>query len=89
MRKNVSITNKRVLEAYEKAVEEGRGSRLIEEAVLYYLDSIEKEYITREEVKEMILSCFKGSGPYEPIINRNYTECTKEILSDIEDVLHL
>lgn len=89
MRKNVSITNKRVLEAYEKAVEEGRGSRLIEEAVLYYLDSIEKEYITREEVQEMILSCFKCNGSYEPITNRNYTEGTKEILSDIEDVLHL
>ncbi|MBU3812284.1 MAG: hypothetical protein H9893_11590 [Candidatus Niameybacter stercoravium] len=89
MRKNVSITNKRVLEAYEKAVKEGRGARLIEEAILYYLDSIEKEYITREEVQEMIISCFKGTGSYEPIANRNYLEGTKEILSDIEDVLHL
>ncbi len=89
MRKNVSMTNKRVLEAYEEAVKEGRGARLIEEAVLYYLDSIEREYVTREEVQEMILSCFNGTESYEPIANRNYTEGTKEILSDIEDVLHL
>lgn len=89
MRKNVSMTNKRVLEAYEKAVEEGRGARLIEEAVLYYLDSIEKEYITREEVQEMILSCFKGTGSYEPITNKNYTEGTKDLLSDIDNILGL
>lgn len=89
MRKNVSITNKRVLEAYEKAVEEGKGARFIEEAVLYYLDSIEKEYITREEVNEMILSCFKGTGVYETITNINYTEGAKDILNDIVGILDL
>lgn len=83
MRKNVSITNKRVLDAYEKAVEEGSGARLIEEAVLYYLDSIEREYITKEEVQCMIFDAIRNIE----IKNPNYS--SEQLGSDINDILDL
>lgn len=83
MRKNISITNKRVLEAYEKAVEEGRGSRLVEEAIIYYLDSIEKEYITKEEVKSMIFDALRNVE----IKNPNYD--SEQLGDDIASILDL
>lgn len=83
MRKNISITNKRVLEAYEEAVREGRGSRLVEEAILYYLDSIEKEYITKEEVQSMIFDALRNVE----IKNPNYD--SKQLDNDIASILDL
>lgn len=83
MRKNISITNKRVLEAYEEAVRNGRGSRLVEEAILYYLDSIDKEYITREEVQGMIYDALKSID----IKNPNYS--SEQLYNDISSILEL
>lgn len=82
-KKHISITNERVLEAFENATKEGRGSRLVEEAILYYLDSVEKEYITKEEVQSMILDALRNVE----IKNPNYDRAQLE--DDIASILEL
>lgn len=80
MRKNISVTNERVLEAMAQA---DNASRLIEEAMLYYLDSIEKEYITKEDVSNMILDAIR----HVEIKNPNYS--TEQLGNDIASILDL
>lgn len=75
MRKNISVTNDTVLKALE---ESENASKLIERAVLYYLDSIEKEYITRQEVEEML----EDGNKKVCILNKNYTQ-----ISDMLDMI--
>lgn len=82
-KRHISITNDRVLKAFDKATKENKGSRLIEEAVLYYLDSIEKDYITKEEVNSMILEALRNIE----IKNPNYT--SQDLDMDIQNVLDL
>lgn len=82
-KRNISISNPRVLEAFDKATKEKRGSRLIEDAVLYYLDSLEHEYITKEEVKSMILDALKNVE----IKNPNYS--SEQLGNDIAGILDL
>lgn len=80
MRKNISITNDRVLKAMEGSK---NASRLIEEAVLYYLDSIDHEYITKEEVQSMIFDVLRNVE----IKNPNYS--SEQLGSDISDILDM
>lgn len=79
-KKHISVTNKRVLEAMGKSK---NASRLIEVAILYYLDSIEKEYITKEEVQSMIFDALKGME----IKNPNYD--SQDFGTNIRDILDL
>lgn len=83
MKKHISITNPRVLEAFEKATKEKRASRLIEEAVIYYLDSLEHDYITREQVQSMILDALKTVE----IKNPNYNSL--DLAEELEGILDL
>lgn len=55
-KKHISVTNERVLTALE---ESKNASRLIEEAIIYYLDSIEHDYITKEEAQSMIFDALR------------------------------
>lgn len=80
-KKHISVTNERVLKALE---ESKNASRLIEEAILYYLDSIENEYVTAEQVKAIVFDCI-AKNPVT-ISNPNYQEPCKR---DIEDILNL
>lgn len=80
MRKNISVTNKRVLDAMEDS---DNASRLIENAILYYLDSLDKEYITKCEVQGMILDAIKKIE----INNPNYS--SEELGNDIASILDL
>lgn len=77
-KKHISVTNERVLKALE---ESKNASRLIEEAILYYLDSIENEYVTVEQVKAILLDCI--SSNVTPISNQNYQEPCKNEINDI------
>lgn len=79
-KRHISVTDDRVLKAL---AESKNASRFIEEAVLYYLDSIEKEYVTREQVKSIIMDCL-GSGL--EIKNGNYSAPDDD---DINAVLNL
>ncbi len=79
-KKHISVTDERVLRAME---ESKNASRLIEEAVLYYLDRAGKEYITREQVQEMIGNAFSGIE----IKNPNYN--TEQLKEDIASILDL
>lgn len=79
-KKHISVTNKKVLEAMENST---NASRLIEEAVLYYLDSLEKEYITKEEVKEMLFDFMRTIK----IENPNYE--SSDLTNEISDILNI
>lgn len=79
-KKHISVTNERVLEALSNSK---NASRFIEEAVLYYLDSLEHEYITREEVQGMILDAIKNIE----IKNPNYSG--EQLGEDIASILDL
>lgn len=75
MRKTISVTNKKVLEIMNSS---GNASKLIEKAILYYVER-DKNYITRSEVLE-IISNIKQS-PIE-----RYTD---DLESSIADMLNL
>lgn len=79
-KKHISVTNERVLDALNNSK---NASRLIEEAVLYYLDSLEHEYITREEVQSMILDAISNVE----IKNPNYS--SQQLGEDIASILDL
>ena len=80
-KKHISVTNERVLKAL---AESKNASRLIEEAILFYLDSIENEYVTAEQVKAIVFDCMAKNQV--TISNPNYQEPSK---SDIDDILNL
>lgn len=66
-RKNIYFKNGRVRKAVDEA---DNGSEFVEKCILYYLDSIEKGYITKEEVTGML-------DDYDRkvcILNQNYTQ---------------
>ena len=81
MRKTISVTNKKVIEAFEKSK---NASRLIEEAVLYYLDSVDKEYVTVEQVKAIIADCIPEK--VFKIENKNFEMPSK---SDVDEILEM
>lgn len=72
MRKQISVTNKQVLKYFSK---QENVSKYIEKCVLQYEDFKENDYITREEVLELLSN--QGSSSYQ---------VTK---ADIQDVLDL
>lgn len=80
-KKHISVTNERVLKVLE---ESKNASRFIEEAILFYLDSIENEYVTVDQVKAIVFDCIAKNQV--AITNPNYHEPSK---SDIEDILNL
>ena len=80
-KKHISVTNEKVLRAMR---ESKNVSRLIEEAILFYLDSIENEYVTAEQVKAIVFDCMAKNQV--TISNPNYQAPSK---SDIEDILNL
>lgn len=80
-KKHISVTNERVLKALE---ESKNASRLIEEAILFYLDSIENEYVTAEQVKAIVFDCMTKNQA--AISNPNYIEPCK---SDIDEILNM
>lgn len=82
-KKHISVKNERVLEALEGS---RNASRLIEEAILYYLDSIEKEYVTSDQVKAIIADCIALNRFDTGIRNPNLEMPSK---SDIDDILNL
>ena len=86
MRKNISVTNNRVLQALQ---ESNNASRLIEEAILYYLDCVEEGLINRSAVKEIVYDCIRGMAITQPISNANYTESISSLDDDIQNILGL
>lgn len=79
-KKHISVTNERVLEALNNSK---NASRLIEDAVLYYLDSLDHEYITKEEVQSMIFDALRNVE----IKNPNYD--SEQLGEDIANILGL
>lgn len=77
MRKNISVTNDRVLKAMEQSE---NASKLIEIAILYYLDSIEADYVTKEELEEI--------NKKVCILNQNYTQTVK-LLSQMAEYIKM
>ena len=80
-KKHISVTNEKVLKALN---ESKNASRLIEEALLYYLDSLENEYVTAEQVKAIVFGCLNSN--HVPISNPNYNAPCKD---DINDILNM
>lgn len=81
MRKNISVTNERVLEAMNQSE---NASKLIEVAILRYLEEIDKGYITRDELEEELEKLNKKVC----ILNENYTQ-SKELVINIAKHLKL
>lgn len=79
-KKHISVTNEEVLRALEQ---QQNASRFIEEAILYYLNNIDHDYITRDEVSGMIMDALKNVQ----IKNPNYS--SKDLTSDIKKILDL
>lgn len=66
-KKHISITNDRVLDALEGSK---NASKLIEKAVIFYLDAVEKDYATKEYVDNLYAECNKMFK----ICNQNYIQ---------------
>lgn len=77
-KRHISITNDRVLEAFDNATRDNKGSRLVEEAILFYLDFKEERYVTVGYVEEMATECKKEIN----ICNKNYLQL-KIVLEDL------
>ena len=79
VRRNITTTNERVDEALEQAE---NTSKFIEKCVLYYLDAVEKEYVTKEELEDII----NGHTRKVEILNKNYLQVVG-ILEDLSRTL--
>ena len=77
-KRHISITNDRVLEAFDNAVIDNKGSRLIEEAILFYLDFKEEGYATTGYVDEVATEWKREVN----ICNQNYLQL-KLVLDDL------
>jgi len=75
MRKTISVTNPKVLEIMSNSE---NASKLIEEAILYYMER-DKNYITRSEVLEMIAN----------IKQTPISQYTADLETSIADMLNL
>ena len=86
-KRHISITNPKVLDIFDAAVKEKRGSRLIEEAILFYSESINEERVNKELVQSMIIDALKNVVA-APISNQNYTQDTEDLKSIIDDIMN-
>lgn len=68
MRKQISVTNEKILQAMEQS---DNASKLIERAILFYLEETKKDYIEREEFAQEF-----------EILNKNFIQ-QKVILDEI------
>ena len=66
MRKNISVTNSRVLDALNGA---DNASKLIEEAILYYIDNSKDSTLTLEDVKKEVLTVLYNLGVMKLVTN--------------------
>ena len=88
-RRQITITNKRVDDEFN-SLGKGRVSKFIEECVLYYLDSVENGYVTKDQVKGIVIGCLKDIPIYiGEISNPNYTNNVDQLKDDVLDVLGL
>ena len=76
-KRHISVTNDRVLKALD---ESKNASRFIEEAILYYLDSIDKEYVTIDQVKSIVMDYIVRAPNIE---NKNYESPTDDDINMI------
>lgn len=81
MRKNISVTDERVLKAMDQSE---NASKLIEVAVLRYLDEMEADYVTKEDLDAALEEYNKKVC----ILNQNYTR-DRELLINIAKFLKL
>lgn len=81
MRRNISVTNERVIKALE---ESENASKLIEVAVLRYLDKLEADYVTRDEFNE----AQEDYNKKVCILNENYTQ-SRDLIMNIAKYLKL
>lgn len=87
IRRNISVTNKRVNDAFEK-VGKGKVSRFVEECILYYLDNIDSGYVTADQVKSIMLDYLKDVPTMNgPISNPNYVNEVEQVADDLEDAV--
>ena len=88
-RRQITITNKRVDDEFN-SLGKGRVSKFIEECVLYYLDSVENGYVTKDQVKGIVLDCLKDIPIYSgEISNPNYTNNVDQLKDDVLEILGL
>lgn len=81
VRKNISFKNGRVIKKIDE-LPEGQRSDFIEKCVLYFLDSEEKEYVTRSDLEEMIQDYSRDVC----IVNKNYVQMKalfEELLKEV------
>jgi hypothetical protein len=78
-RKQISMTHERV----KAALKPKGASKFVEDAVLYYLDAkdneyISNEFISKEQIERMVMDCIKNS---------NYTQEIHKLVEDINFII--
>lgn len=86
MTKTFSITDKKVLEALGNS---SNKSKLIQDAILYYLESIEEEHISREIVKDIVIDVLKDIVVSGPVSNHNYLGTEEQLDDDIKSIMDI
>ena len=83
-RRNISITNRRVNDAFDE-VGKGNVSRFIEKCVLFYIEESKKEYITEDQVKLIMFEYLKEIPIYSgDMTNKNYVNEVNNLKNIIE-----
>lgn len=89
IRKNVYLTNQRVIDAWS---ESSNASRLVEDSILFYLDNYNKKVLTENDVVNIVrnivgISDRVTSGTVEKVIQAD--DNLDDYLASIESIIEL
>ncbi len=89
-KEHISFKNPRVISVLNEAKKTRNMSKLVEDAIIFYLNNMDKEnqYTTREDVKGIIIEYLGQIAFQGPIQNKNY-EHFEDVKDDIKTILDL
>lgn len=90
-KEHVSFNNQRVINVLAEAKKSKSMSKLVEDAMLFYLDNINNStnYTTREDVKDILIEYFGQIALNGNMKNPNYTTEKVDISKNIDAILDL
>lgn len=90
-REHILFKNERVISILQEAKKSRSMSKFVEDAVIFYLDNMSKQvqYVTREDVKDMLLEYLGQMAINKPICNQNTQGKEENLTEEIKDIMAL
>lgn len=87
MKEHINFKDSRVIAALTEAKKKRGMSKLVETAIIFYLDNLQSSQLTREDVKDIVIQCLASAAFTTDKINIKTSD--ENIKDDINDIMNL